>query len=698
MTRTTIVFQPLLDPWLIAVLALAGAGLVLLLWWNGGRRAPALVRLLALGILVLALLDPRLEREKRQPLTDIAVLVIDRSLSQTVDARMKRVRRAERELRAMLGGLENTEVRQVVLQPRDGRDGTALVGALREALADVPPERFAGALLVTDGRAHDMPKNPKDALPPGYSGPVHVLIDGRRDERDRRVVVDRAARYGIVGKQQTIRFHIEQSGGGKGGRIGVTIRVDGEEWGVLKVTPGKPVEMELPVGHAGQNITEIIAEPMAGGELSLRNNHAVVVTKGVRDRLRVLLISGEPHPGERTWRNLLKADPSVDLVHFTILRPPEKQDGTPIRELALIAFPTRELFVEKLDSFDLIIFDRYQRRAILPAVYMANVARYVRNGGAVLLTAGPEYAGVYSLYNTGLSDIVPARPAGGVVRRPFRPAVPEKGRRHPVTRGLAGVGGPNAEPGWGRWFRAVDADVDDDAQVVMTGPDGRPLLVLARKGEGRIATLLSDHIWLWARKYDGGGPYVELMRRLAHWLMKEPDLEEEALEGVATAAGLSVTRRTMADAPPPVKVTGPDGREAVLPMRQVEPGVWRGLVKDASPGLYRLKSGTLERLAAMGDIDSLEMRALTATGDILKPLATLTGGAVRWIADGDGVSLPRLVKVPADRAMAGGGWLGLKEAGATRLMAVERQALFATLPMLALALMLLGLAWWAERR
>ncbi len=698
MIRTTVVFQPLLDPWLIALLAVIGAGLVLLMWWNGGRRASALVRLLALGILALALLDPRLEREKRQPLTDIAVLVIDRSQSQTVDGRMERARRAEQELRAMLGGLENTEVRKIELRPDDGKDGTRLVGALREALADVPPERFAGALLVTDGRVHDMLDDPKNALPPGYAGPVHVLIDGRRNERDRRVVVDKAARYGIVGKQQMIRFHVEQSGGGKNGRIRVTIRVDGEEWGVLNVSPGKPVEMELPVGHAGQNITEIIAEPMAGGELSLRNNHAVVVTKGVRDRLRVLLISGEPHPGERTWRNLLKADPSVDLVHFTILRPPEKQDGTPIRELALIAFPTRELFVEKLDSFDLIIFDRYQRRAILPAVYMANVARYVRNGGAVLLTAGPEYAGVYSLYNTGLADVVPARPAGGVVRRPFRPVVPEKGRRHPVTRGLTGAGGLKEGPRWGRWFRVVRTDVDDDAQVVMTGPDGGPLLVLARKGEGRIATLLSDHIWLWARKYDGGGPYVELMRRLAHWLMKEPDLEEEALEGVATAAGLAVTRRTMADSPPPLHVTGPDGAEVALPMRQVEPGVWRGLVKDAAPGLYRLKSGSLERLAAMGDMDSLEMRALTATGDILKPLAALTGGAVRWIADGDGISLPRLVKVPADRAMAGGGWIGLKEAGATRLMAVERRALFSTLPMLILTLMLLGLAWWAERR
>ena len=109
----------------------------------------------------------------------------------------------------------------------------------------------------------------------------------------------------------------------------------------------------------------------------MQNNRAIAVIEGIRDRLRVLLVSGEPHPGERTWRNLLKADASVDLVHFTILRPPEKQDGTPIKELALIAFPTRELFVDKLDQFDLIIFDRYRRQAVLPMAYLHNVADYV---------------------------------------------------------------------------------------------------------------------------------------------------------------------------------------------------------------------------------------------------------------------------------------------------------------------------------
>ena len=111
---------------------------------------------------------------------------------------------------------------------------------------------------------------------------------------------------------------------------------------------------------------------------------------GVRDRLRVLLVSGEPHAGERTWRNLLKSDASVDLVHFTILRPPEKQDGVPVDELSLIAFPTRELFIEKIEDFDLIIFDRYRRRGILPSLYLENIAqlRPQRRRGAGLRRPG----------------------------------------------------------------------------------------------------------------------------------------------------------------------------------------------------------------------------------------------------------------------------------------------------------------------
>ena len=166
----------------------------------------------------------------------------------------------------------------------------------------------------------------------------------------------------------------------------------------------------------------------------------------------MLLVSGEPHAGERTWRNLLKSDASVDLVHFTILRPPEKQDGTPINELSLIAFPTRELFVEKINDFDLIIFDRYQHRDVLPILYYDYIAEYVEKGGALLIAAGPEYAGEQSIARTPLMSALPAHAdRRGHRASAFYPRLTELGQRHPVTRGLDGS--DTEPPHWSRWFR-----------------------------------------------------------------------------------------------------------------------------------------------------------------------------------------------------------------------------------------------------
>ena len=287
------------------------------------------------------------------------------------------------------------------------------------------------------------------------------------------------------------------------------------------------------------NIVEIEASPLQG-ELTAVNNRAVVSIDGVRDKLRVLLVSGEPHAGERTWRNLLKSDASVDLVHFTILRPPEKQDGTPINELSLIAFPTRELFQQKIDEFQLIIFDRYARQGVLPIIYFDNIARYVRKGGAVLVAAGPDYASSTSLWRTPLEVILPAEPSGQVTETPFRAQLSTVGKRHPVTRDLEGAG--SDPPRWSRWFRVVDTRKAEGA-TVMQAADDKPLLVLSREGEGRVALLLSDHIWLWARGYEGGGPHLDLLRRLSHWLMKQPDLEEEALRLSSHGRELSIERQ-----------------------------------------------------------------------------------------------------------------------------------------------------------
>ncbi|HHN67508.1 MAG TPA: hypothetical protein ENK15_05660, partial [Thermopetrobacter sp.] len=261
-TGFTLLAAPLLPVWQIAALAALMLALIAALWWLRRNTLAALARLAAAAVLLLALLNPQLQKEKRQPLDDIAVVLLDRSASQRIDQRAERTRAAARHLRAMLSALPNLRVRTATVPPDDGRQGTRLVAALGKALADVPPERFAGALIVTDGRAHDMPKQPRRALPAGYDGPLHVLITGRQDERDRRVVIERAARYGIVGKQQTVRFRIRQQGGAATERVAVTIRVNGETWGEYRIRPNAPVTLRLPIARAGQNVAEIIAAPM----------------------------------------------------------------------------------------------------------------------------------------------------------------------------------------------------------------------------------------------------------------------------------------------------------------------------------------------------------------------------------------------------------------------------------------------------
>ena len=297
----------------------------------------------------------------------------------------------------------------------------------------------------------------------------------------------------------------------------------------------------------------------------------VVVAEGVRENLRVLLVSGEPHAGERTWRNLLKSDAAVDLVHFTILRPPQKQDGTPINQLSLIAFPTRELFSEKIKDFDLIIFDRYQHRDILQLLYYENIARYVEAGRRA---AGRRRRRLRRqdepLPHAAVSRCCRPRPPGAaraavqgqaVRRRPqasrhARPA----GLRHEATRSRPGAAGS-----------ARSRSAPSRGRVLMNGADDRPLLVLDRKSKGRVALLLSDHAWLWARGYEGGGPHTDLLRRLSHWLMKEPDLEEERLLASAKGLKLTIERRSMEENVAPVQLSAPGGETSEVTLEQGRP-------------------------------------------------------------------------------------------------------------------------------
>jgi hypothetical protein len=683
-----IAFTPLV-PSLVLWIALAAvvviAGLLLL-----GRARGAAVRVAALALILLALANPSFTREEREPLSSVAAVVIDKSPSQGFGERARETEQAREALVNSLKQIKGLEVRVVEAGQADGEtDGTKLFGAVSSALSDVPTDRVAGAFMITDGRVHDIPAN---AAALGFAAPVHALVTGRKDERDRRIAISAAPRFGIVGQTQTITYRLDDQGV-SGERAKVVVRRDGEVINERTLLSGQTANIDIDIKHAGPNIVEIEASPLQN-ELTLVNNRAVVAIDGVRDKLRVLLVSGEPHAGERTWRNLLKSDASVDLVHFTILRPPEKQDGTPINELSLIAFPTRELFQQKINEFQLIIFDRYARQGVLPIAYFDNIARYVRAGGAVLVSAGPDYASTTSIWRTPLDSVLPAEPVG-VTEKPYYAHLSDAGKRHPVTRGLEGSA--SEPPRWSRFFRTVETR-NTSGPPVMTGADGKPLLLLSRFGEGRVALLLSDHIWLWARGYEGGGPHLDLLRRMSHWLMKQPDLDEEALRLQTQGKDLAVLRQTMSDSVTPVTVTSPSGKTRELTLSLSEPGLWRSATPADELGLWQATDGTLKALINVGPINPKEFSEVTSTTELLKPLAQATGGDARRIADGSGIDLPRIVPVRASSIFRGDGWMGVRMRDASVVRGVGVLPIFAGLIGLLLLLGAFAATWLREGR
>jgi hypothetical protein len=687
MSNLGIAFSPLVPAYI--VWAGAAVAFVLSLLLVLGRTRGGLARSLALALFVLALANPSITREEREPLTSVAAVVLDKSASQEFDDRSKQAAEVRAALAERLGKIPGLEVRFVEAGQADGEtDGTRLFAGLSAALADVPHDRVAGAIFITDGRVHDIPA---DVAALGFAAPVHGLITGHANERDRRVVLMAAPRFGIVGQNQIVTFRVEDQGGA-GGVAQVLVRRDGEVLETRNVRIGTRASISVQIPHAGPNIVEIEASPLEG-ELTTINNRAVVSIDGVRDKLRVLLVSGEPHAGERTWRNLLKSDASVDLVHFTILRPPEKQDGTPINELSLIAFPTRELFQQKINDFQLIIFDRYARQGVLPIIYFDNIARFVRQGGAVLVAAGPDYASQTSIWRTPLDVILPAEPSGRITEGAFRPRLTDLGKRHPVTRGLEGA--QEDPPHWSRWFRLVDTR-PEKGTTVMQGPDDKPLLLLAREGEGRVALLLSDHIWLWARGYEGGGPYLDLLRRLSHWLMKQPDLEEEALRMSVRGRDLTVQRQTMGDAVGEVTLTSPSGKTRTLTLAEAHPGVWRASIEANELGLWRASDGTLTALANVGPANPREFTEVTSTTEALAPLAHATGGDVVRIESGGGIHLPRILGVRSSDTFKGDDWLGLRIREASVVRGIGVLPLFAGLIGLLLLIGSLAAAWMRE--
>lgn len=684
------------DPYLPLGLIIGFAGFVILLAAYGGyqKLGSFILRVIALLGLCAALLNPQTIIEDREPLSDIVLVLVDQSQSMTVGTRPEQLKAAQSKLTESLNGLDNIEVITATIKP--DTSGTRLVSTLIDELSDLPRNRLAGVIALTDGQVHDLPETVTEILPENV--PFHALIVGDPAARDRRIRAIRAAKFGLVGEESDFSVVVDDPGH-EGETVLIRINLNGELKGRFPVAIGEEVDLPLIIERRGRNTVELQVEA-APNELTLSNNSFVSEISGIRDRLRVLLVTGEPHRGGRAWRNLLKSDPGVDLVQFTILtNPGVKYTNTRSQsELSLIAFPRDQLFLEKLYEFDLVIFDKFRRRSgptrggrsasLLPAVYLRNVANYLEDGGAVLIATGEAFTTDESLYRSPLSAILPIRPTDELIDGRFVPELTDAGKRHPITAGLQG-----SQASWGPWYRIIESEVIG-GDTLMSGPAGEPLLIIDRVKDGRIATVMSDQAWLWSKGHEGGGPYNELFRRVAHWLMGEPELEAERLDVQVENDALKIERFSIRDNVSPVKITAPDGSIETIPLSKVSDGYFQAVIESKGQGAYKLEDGTVSTIAAVGSLNPIEFANLLPDTERLRPLTDASGGGLFTALPND--SLPQITQVSEGRETSADTRLGLVQRAQYEVRESRRTPLLPPLAYFILFILCMGGAWYRE--
>jgi hypothetical protein len=655
-------FSPLLASPLLAAAGIAS--LIAIIAALAARARGAVWRIFGFGLLFLILCGPSYVMQTRRSLPDIAVAVLDRSQSMAIGNRTAMASSALRKLQADAAKIPNLTFR-VVDVPAAADGGTALFAALHDGLADIPAAQLAGVVAITDGEVSDAPKQL------GLPAPFTALLTASGEETDRELRLNNAPAYGLVGESVQLGFTVIDHGAGDDGiMVPATVSANGTIIWSRNVPVGAPVLVAVPVRHAGPATISVQVAKLAG-EVSMVNDQAAFTLNGVRKRLEVLLISGAPNQGERSWRVLLKSDPAVQLVHFTILRSPgEIMDALP-SELALVPFPVQQLFNDDIGKFDLIILDQFDASGLLPAQYLANIANHIQQGGALLVEVGPEFASDESLAYTPLSPVLPAVPAAlGTVTQAFSPSITALGTRHPVTAPFTGM---TLAP----WYRQ-EIVTPTAGDVLMQGIDGAPLLILAKTGQGRVGMLLSDQFWLWTRGGAEAGPALPLLRRSVHWLLDEPALEAEALTATIQGGEMTVQRQTLsANYPGDATITTPAGERLTLKLAQKSPGNYAANLAASEPGVWQVHDGSLRAAAAQAAENSLEYQDLAATNRSLRPLCR----GVVWLGQNPAPDLAPM----------------LQRRFASAITGTRDVPLLPPLPSMLVVLTLLAAAWWRER-
>tara|TARA_B100000686_G_scaffold305938_1_gene344920 strand:+ start:37113 stop:39035 length:1923 start_codon:yes stop_codon:yes gene_type:complete len=638
-------------------------------------------------IIVLSLTNPVIISENRESIPDTVAVLLDLSPSQNINNRKENALKTYDNIKKQLEKKDNIEVRYKTVK---GEKGTNIFQPLSSLTGDIPNTRLAGAIIITDGQIQDTP----EINNLNFVAPINFLITGNKDENDRRLIIEESPRFGIVGEEISIKLKVEDINSNTPNAL-VTINMNNDDKQSRSIPIGESINITFLLERAG--ITTLNIEVEKGkNELTLKNNEAVISINAIRERLKVMLVSGEPNMGLRNWRNLLNSDPSVDLIHFTILRPPNKQDFTPVGELSLIPFPTRELFQLNLNEFDLIIFDQYHLRGILPEYYLKNIVEYVVNGGALLDTAGPSYAGPYSLSLSPLQSILPTEPTGEIITKEFTPKITKHGMRHPVTANLQDITNNQENNNWGSWYRMVEG-LAVDGDVLLEGPESRPLLVLNRIGQGRVAQILSDQSWVWTKSEENKGPQADLLRRLVHWLMKEPDLEENELSAKFENNTLIIKKNSLVPNLKPVTVISPSNESTQIELEDIGNGQQIAKILEPESGIWKLSYDNSSISIIIGNYNSYEYLDVRASDENVKPIAEYTLGSINWINTINNFQIPKIKHLEKEK-LKGNNNINLMKNKQYYVKSLDQISLMPWYLALILSILLLFISWYRESR
>jgi len=646
-------------------------------------KAPGnIFKAMLLFLIILSISNPTIISENRENIPDTVAVILDLSPSQDINDRKEIAQKTYKNIKDELEKINNLDIR---LKTINGQRGSKIFEPLNSMVGDVPEERLAGAIIITDGQISDAPTLVNNF---NFKAPINVLLTGNKEEKDRRLIIESSPRFGIVGEEVNIDIKVEDISANSPNAL-VSINMNDEIEQSRSIPIGEIVTITMPLERAGITSLNIEVEP-GKEELTLQNNKAVVEINAIRERLKVMLVSGEPNMGLRSWRNLLNSDPSVDLVHFTILRPPNKQDLTPVGELSLIPFPSRELFQANLNDFDLIIFDQYHLRGILPQFYLKNVVEYVVNGGALLDASGPAYAGPYSLSLSPLQNILPSEPTGDVVVQEFTPTMTDYGERHPVTANLK----DNTSNNWGPWYRMVEG-ITIAGDVLLEGPEARPLLILNRVGKGRVAQILSDQSWVWTKPGSNKGPQADLLRRLVHWLMKEPELEENELSARIDNDTILITRNSLILDNKPIISISPDNTKKEIILEDIGKGKQIGKILSPQEGTWKFSSGNSKISLIVGNSNSSEYLDVRTTDNIVGPIVEFTSGSISWV---NNENLPKIRYLQKNKLAENSNDIKLVKNEKYFVKSLKQSTLTPWYLALMLSLILLFLSWYRETK